>query len=152
MKAFDNLGLCYEALNQPEQAIAAYRKAIALNRASTEPSFWPPLNLGTLLRTPRRACRGGNPVARGGEVTIASAAKAYYQLGVLLEQQDHPNEAVAALKHAAASRRLLRRSALRARAHLPSPGKDRSGDAGDGHVPAPARREARSDASGSWRQ
>jgi predicted Zn-dependent protease len=33
----------------------------------------------------------------------ASAAKAHYQLGALLEQQDHLNEAVVALKHAAAS-------------------------------------------------
>ena len=62
MKAFDNLGLCYEALNQPDQAIGAYRKAIALNRTSKPPSYWPPLNLGALLRTavssprPRRCC------------------------------------------------------------------------------------------------
>jgi predicted Zn-dependent protease len=32
-----------------------------------------------------------------------SAAKAHYQFGVLLEQQDHLNEAIAALKHAAAN-------------------------------------------------
>ena len=102
MKAFDNLGLCYEALNQPEQAITAYRKAIALNRASTEPSFWPPLNLGTLLRT-RGELVEAETLLREAVKYDASAAKAYYQLGVLLEQQDHPNEAVAALKHAAAS-------------------------------------------------
>ena len=98
MKAFDNLGLCYEALNQPEQAITAYRKAIALNRASTDRRL-AASEPGTLLRNARRARRGGNPVARGGEYD-ASASKADHQLGVLLEQQDHPDEAVAALKHA----------------------------------------------------
>ena len=102
MKAFDNLGLCYEALNQPEQAIAAYRKAIALNRTSKAPSFWPPLNLGILLRT-RGEVTEAEKLLREAVKSDASAAKAQYQLGALLEQQDHLDEAVAALKHAAAS-------------------------------------------------
>jgi len=102
MKAFDNLGLCYEALNQPEQAIATYRKAIALNRQSKTHSFWPPLNLGTLLRK-RGELVEAETLLREAVKYDASAAKAHYQLGVLLEQQDHPSEAVIALKHAAAS-------------------------------------------------
>jgi tetratricopeptide (TPR) repeat protein len=104
MKAFDNLGLCYEALNQPEQAISAYRKAIALNRTSKPPSFWPPLNLGTLLRT-RGELTEAEALLREAIRYDASTAKAHYQLGMLLEQQDHLNEAVVALKHAAASDR-----------------------------------------------
>ena len=102
MKAFDNLGLCYEALNRPEQAMAAYRKAIALNRTTKYPSFWPPLNLGTLLRT-RGELAEAETLLREAVKYDNSAAKAHYQLGVLLEQQDHLNEAIAALKHAAAN-------------------------------------------------
>jgi tetratricopeptide (TPR) repeat protein len=49
-RAFDNLGLCYEAQNQPEQAILRYREAVRLNRAADVKSPWPPLNLGSLLR------------------------------------------------------------------------------------------------------
>ena len=102
MKAFDNLGLCYEALNQPEQAITAYRKAIALNRTSKAPSFWPPLNLGILLRN-RGELAEAEALLREAVRYDSSAANAYYQLGMPLEQQNHLNEAVAALKHAAAS-------------------------------------------------
>ena len=51
VRAFDNLGLCHEALNQPEEAIVRYREAIRLNRLGAEPSPWPLLNLGILLRT-----------------------------------------------------------------------------------------------------
>jgi tetratricopeptide (TPR) repeat protein len=102
MKAFDNLGLCYEALNQPEQAIAAYRKAIALNRTSKAPSFWPPLNLGTFLRN-RGELAEAETLLREAVKYDASAAKAHYQLGALLEQQDHLDQAVVAFKHAAAS-------------------------------------------------
>jgi tetratricopeptide (TPR) repeat protein len=102
MKAFDNLGLCYEALNQPDKAIVAYRKANALNRTSKSPSFWPPLNLGTLLRTQGDLAEAES-LLREAVKYDASAAKAHYQLGALLEQQDHLSEAVAALKHAASA-------------------------------------------------
>jgi tetratricopeptide (TPR) repeat protein len=102
MKAFDNLGLCYEALNKPDEAIAAYRKAIALNRQSKSPSYWPPLNLGTLLRN-RGELAEAETLLREAVKYDASAAKAHYQLGALLEQQDHLDHAVVAFKHAAAS-------------------------------------------------
>ncbi len=52
MKAFDNLGLCYEALNQPEQAIGRVSQGHrAEPNVKTIRRYWPPLNLGTLLRT-----------------------------------------------------------------------------------------------------
>ena len=52
-RAHDNLGLCYEALNQADEAIAHYHEAVRLNRVDKTPSAWPPLNLGILLRTRR---------------------------------------------------------------------------------------------------
>jgi tetratricopeptide (TPR) repeat protein len=102
MRAYDNLGLCYEALNQPDLAIAPYRQAIALNQASPTPSPWPLLNLGTLLR--QRGELGEAEVLLGQAVKFdPSLAKAHYQLGALLEQLNRIDEAAAALSQAAAS-------------------------------------------------
>lgn len=49
VKAEDNLGLALEGLNQPEEAIRAYRQAIAWQGGSPHPSEQPLLNLGLLL-------------------------------------------------------------------------------------------------------
>src|SRR6478735_11292500 len=51
VRAYDNLGLCYDALNQSDQAASQYRKAVELNRRLPAPDGWPALNLGKLLRT-----------------------------------------------------------------------------------------------------
>ena len=48
-RTFDNLGLCYEALNQIDLAIAQYREAVRLNRLAADPSPWPAINLGSAL-------------------------------------------------------------------------------------------------------
>jgi tetratricopeptide (TPR) repeat protein len=101
MRAYDNLGLCYEAQHQPEPAIRHYREAIRLNRAGADKSPWPPLNLGVLLR-------------QRGELTEADAllheaidydgsfARAHYELGLLLEQRGDRPGATRALERAAA--------------------------------------------------
>ncbi len=49
VKAANNLGLAYEGLNRPDEAILAYRKAIAMQENAPEVSEQPLLNLGTLL-------------------------------------------------------------------------------------------------------
>src|SRR5439155_10149219 len=49
MKAYDNLGLCYEAAGRLDDAVATYQRAVDLNRQGRPVSPWPPLNLGTLL-------------------------------------------------------------------------------------------------------
>ena len=49
VKAENNLGLAYEGLNRPEEAIAAYRQAIAWQQGDAHPSEQPLLNLGILL-------------------------------------------------------------------------------------------------------
>jgi len=99
VRAYDNLGLCYEAQNQPEQAIARYREAVRLNRAAANKSPWPPLNLGTLLRH-----RGELPEAEGllkESISYQSGlARAYYELGMLLEQKQRVGEAITELASA----------------------------------------------------
>ena len=48
-KGYDNLGLCYEALERPDEAIAAFKQAQELARAQ-DPSYdWPFANLAEML-------------------------------------------------------------------------------------------------------
>lgn len=49
VKAENNLGLSYEGLNRTEDAIAAYRQAIAWQEGEEHPSEQPLLNLGIIL-------------------------------------------------------------------------------------------------------
>jgi len=49
VKAENNLGLTLEGLNRTDEALAAYRKAVAMQNSSEDPSEQPLLNLGTLL-------------------------------------------------------------------------------------------------------
>jgi tetratricopeptide (TPR) repeat protein len=49
VKAEDNLGLAFEGLNRTDEALAAFRKAIAMQASSQHPSEQPLLNLAKLL-------------------------------------------------------------------------------------------------------
>lgn len=100
VRAFDNLGLCHEALNQPEVAIARYREAIRLNRLAPEPSPWPLLNLGILLRSRGEAAEA-EPLLREALAIDSGFARAHYQLGVVLEDAGQLDAAVKSLDEAA---------------------------------------------------
>jgi superkiller protein 3 len=101
-RAHDNLGLCYEALNQADQAIAHYREAVRLNRVEKTPSGWPALNLGILLRT-RRELDEAERLFREALRYDQQLAPAYYQLGVALEERGRTAEAVETLRRAASA-------------------------------------------------
>jgi tetratricopeptide (TPR) repeat protein len=100
VRAYDNLGLCEEALNQPDRAIDHYRKAVELNRTAASPSAWPALNFATLLRH-----RGDLAEAEGLLLEAIrlddGMAQAHYQLGVVLEQTARLEDAVRELTRAA---------------------------------------------------
>jgi tetratricopeptide (TPR) repeat protein len=99
MRAYDNLGLCYEALGEFEQACKSYEKANQLNRAQGLKSAWPPLNLGTLLLG-----RGGGSEAEAYLREAVSCdpklPQARLQLGTLLEKQMKYREAIQELNEA----------------------------------------------------
>lgn len=99
VRAHDNLGLCYEALNQPDAAVEHYRKAIALNRAAPTKSGWPSLNLAILLRT-RGELAEAETLLREAVRDEPGLPQAHYQFGALLENQDHLDQAVHELKRA----------------------------------------------------
>ena len=99
-RTFDNLGLCYDALNQVDLAITQYREAVRLNRLTADPSPWPAINLGSAL------VRGGayeeaEAVLREALRIDPGAAQAHYHLGTVLEQTNRPDEAIQALRAAA---------------------------------------------------
>ena len=98
VRAHDNLGLCYEALNQPDEATAHYREAIRLNRADAKTaSPWPVLNLGILLRT-RGELDEAEGLFREALAIDRHFAPGYYQLGVALEERGRLDDAVGALR------------------------------------------------------
>jgi tetratricopeptide (TPR) repeat protein len=100
IKAHDNLGLCYEALNQPDEAIGHYREAVRLNRADSKTaSPWPALNLGILFRT-RGELGEAESLFREALSLDGRFAPAHYQLGVVLEERSRLDDAVASLRQA----------------------------------------------------
>jgi tetratricopeptide (TPR) repeat protein len=99
VRAYDNLGLCYEALNQQEEAIQHYRKALQLNRLAPAKSSWPPLNLAILLRS-RGETKEAETLLREAVGYDDGLAQAHYQLGVLLEQDARLDDAVSELMRA----------------------------------------------------
>jgi Flp pilus assembly protein TadD len=100
MKAYDNLGLSYEALGRFEEALASYGEAVRLNRAQASPSPWPPLNMGLLLaRLDRREEAEG--LLRESVRIDPRFSQGHYQVGVLLERKGNEEEAVRALLEAA---------------------------------------------------
>lgn len=102
-RAHDNLGLCYEALNQADAAIGHYREAVRLNRLDTATaSGWPALNLGILLRT-RGDLDEPEALFREALRYDPAFAPAHYQLGALLEQRDQLDAAIRSLRKAAAA-------------------------------------------------
>ena len=100
MRAHDNLGLCYEALDQADRAIAHYREALRLNRQASTKSPWPPTNLGILLRQ-RGEMEESASLFREALEYDDDFAKAHYELGVLLDQRDRMDEALGELRRAA---------------------------------------------------
>jgi tetratricopeptide (TPR) repeat protein len=100
MKAYDNLGLYYDALGKSEDAIQAYKEAVRLNRERRLRSPWPSMNLGTVL------LKLGRPDE--AEVYLRESLeedprfpKAHFQYGLLLEKRGKYAEAIQELQRAA---------------------------------------------------
>jgi tetratricopeptide (TPR) repeat protein len=99
-RTFDNLGLCYEALDQVALAIPQYREAIRLTQLTAEPSPWPFVNLAAAL------ARSGDygeaeALLRQALRIDPRASRALYQLGTVLEATDRSGDAIATLSAAA---------------------------------------------------
>jgi tetratricopeptide (TPR) repeat protein len=102
VRAWDNLGLAYEALGQQQEAVHSYEEANRLNRQSLAGSSWPPLNLGSVMLKLNRL-HDAERYLRESLTYDPKCAKAHYQLAVLLEKQGKLEEAVTQLKESSAS-------------------------------------------------
>lgn len=102
MRAYDNLGLCYEALNQPDEATRQYREAIRRTREAGEKWPWPFLNLGILLKNSGQT-EEAEALLNEALQADPAFAPALYHLGTILEGSERTAEAVEALLRAAAA-------------------------------------------------
>jgi tetratricopeptide (TPR) repeat protein len=99
MRAYNNLGLCYDSLGQFDEAIQSFTRAIELNRRQEKPSAWPPLNLAVSLIALNRL---DEAVAQLHEALSYNPEfpQAHYQLGLVLEKERKFEEAIAPLQRA----------------------------------------------------
>ncbi|HLI76175.1 MAG TPA: tetratricopeptide repeat protein [Acidobacteriaceae bacterium] len=98
-KAENNLGLAYEALNRPDEAIAAYRMAIAWERDERHPSEQPMLNLGILL-TDRNALDEALVLLKQAETLAPADGRVHGALGRLYARRGELPQAQAELLQA----------------------------------------------------
>jgi tetratricopeptide (TPR) repeat protein len=100
IRAYDTLGLCYEYLGKPEEAIKSYNQAVDLNRSQLKPSPWPLVDLAVSLIGLNRL----EDAKKNLDEALRYDAKlpqAHYQLGRVLEMQGNFDAAVEALTKAA---------------------------------------------------
>jgi tetratricopeptide (TPR) repeat protein len=100
MRAYDNLGLCYDYLGKYDEAVKHYRRAIELNTKQTPPSAWPHLNLAITLLAQNQVIEAETQL-REAIRHNAQVPQAHYQLGLALEKLNKPAAAIAALEEAA---------------------------------------------------
>lgn len=99
VKAQNNLGQALGGLNNIDQARAAYRRAIELDRNSTKPSELPLLNLAVLLLQRDEVEEAVSLLTRAATLNPA-AAQVRFQLGKAYLRQARLAEAEAALETA----------------------------------------------------
>jgi tetratricopeptide (TPR) repeat protein len=99
MRAYNNLGLCYDSLGQFDEAIQSFTRAIELNRGQKQPSAWPPLNLAVSLISLNRL---DEATARLHEALSYNPQfpQAHYELGLVLEKERKFEEAIVPLQRA----------------------------------------------------
>ena len=99
MRAYDTLGLCYEYLGKPEEAIKSYSQAADLNRLQLKPSPWPLVDLAVSLIGVNRLEDARKNLDEALHYD-AKLPQAQYQLGRLLEMQAKFDGAIEALAKA----------------------------------------------------
>ena len=101
-RAYDNLGLALDMLGQPEDARAAFLKAVDLNRKLTAPSAWPPHDLGALLLR-LQEIEPAEAALRESLRYDPTFTMAHYHLGRALEAEGRDSQAMdeyrAAISH-----------------------------------------------------
>jgi tetratricopeptide (TPR) repeat protein len=99
-RAYDNLGLSYYYQNQNDLAVSSYEKAIELGLESPHPSPWPYMNLAIVQQFLNRLPEAEKNLREAIRLD-PTFAKARFQLGTVLEDQSHPEEALMEFREAA---------------------------------------------------
>jgi tetratricopeptide (TPR) repeat protein len=84
-KAYDNLGLCYEHMNDPQRAIQHYLKAISIVHKDVPGYDWPYANLANLLISQGELKQAFNLAVEAAERNPGSARN-YYLAGKALNR------------------------------------------------------------------
>ena len=99
MKAYDNLGLCYEAVGKFDEAERTYQQAVLLNRKANPGSPWPPDNLGAMLMRQEHFSDAEQSLRESLRID-PNFPQAHYHLGLVLEKQNQDAEAIRELERA----------------------------------------------------
>lgn len=101
VRGYDNLGLTYDMMGLTDEALAAFARAVTLNRQLATPSPWPPHNLGYLqLRLQQFDQAEAN--LREALKYEPKFALAHYHLARALEKEGRSDLAIQEYKSAAA--------------------------------------------------
>jgi tetratricopeptide (TPR) repeat protein len=99
-RAYDTLGLCYDYVGKPEEAIKSYNRAIELNRLEPKPSPWPHVDLAVTLISLNRLAEAENNLREALRYD-AQLPQAHFQLGRVLEMRGELEAAVPEFNQAA---------------------------------------------------
>ena len=102
VKVENNLGLAYEGLNQPDQAIRAYRQAIDWQQDAPHPSEQPFINLGMLL-TDRNQPKEALSLLLRAEALAPADPRVHTSLGRLYSRSQQYAQAQAEFEKAVAA-------------------------------------------------
>ncbi len=101
VRAENNMGLAYEGLGRPEDAIAAYRTAIDWQSAAPKPSEQPLINLAIVLVN-RNQLDEALPLLKQAETLAPTNVKVHVELGRLYGRGGQLHEAQLELERAVA--------------------------------------------------
>jgi tetratricopeptide (TPR) repeat protein len=84
VRAYENVGLCFEGKDQPKEAEEWYREAIRRNETSNHKTEWPLLDLATMLVRYRRVTEARSLLDAALTLNPENA-ESHFQMGILLE-------------------------------------------------------------------
>lgn len=101
VRAWNSLGLAYDMHGEMDHAATALRRAVELNRGQTNPSPWPPNDLGSLLLRMEKPAEA-EKMLREALRYDPKLAEAHYRLGRSLERQGRDSDAMEQYRKAVA--------------------------------------------------